>query len=60
MTNWFSRLQFSRRLKDAITTASRSADRYSNRMYWLNIILLVLTVVQAVAAWPTIKVLLHL
>ena len=35
------------RLTDRFDAFSASSDRYSKRMYWLNIILLFLTVVQA-------------
>ena len=34
------------RLTDRLDAFSASSDRYSSRMFWLNIILLVLTVVQ--------------
>jgi hypothetical protein len=42
------------RLTDAVDAFSKSSDTYSHRMFWLNIILLILTVVQAAAvikAW---------
>jgi hypothetical protein len=44
-----------RRLKESIVTFSGSSDRYSRRMLWLTIVLLILTLVQAIAVLPTIK-----
>jgi hypothetical protein len=37
----------------ALDAFSASSDRYSNRMFWLNIILVILTVVQAAAVIKT-------
>ena len=44
-----------RRLRVAIEQSSAKSDTYSRRMFWLNIILAVLTFVQAIAAIPVIK-----
>ena len=41
------------RLTGSLGAFSKSSDRYSSRMFWLNIILLVLTVVQAAAVIKT-------
>jgi hypothetical protein len=41
------------RLTVRLDAFSASSDRYSNRMFWLNIILVVLTVVQAAAVIKT-------
>jgi hypothetical protein len=41
------------RLTVRLDASSASSDRYSNRMFWLNIILVVLTVVQAAAVIKT-------
>jgi hypothetical protein len=43
-----------RRLRVAIETASSKSDTYSRRMWWLTIVLAVLTLVQAIAVVPTI------
>jgi hypothetical protein len=44
-----------RRLRVAIEEASAKSDTYSRRMWWLNIILAVLTAVQAITAIPMIR-----
>jgi hypothetical protein len=44
-----------RRLRDRLDLFSASSDKYSRRMFWLNIILAVLTLVQAIAVVPVIK-----
>jgi hypothetical protein len=44
-----------RRLRTTIETFSKSSDRYSRRMFWLTIVLLVLTLVQAAAVVPIIR-----
>jgi hypothetical protein len=44
-----------RRLRVAIEQLSAKSDTYSRRMWWLTIILTVLTLVQAIAAIPVIK-----
>jgi hypothetical protein len=44
-----------RRLRDSVDAFSASSDKYSARMFWLNIILAVLTLVQAIAVIPVIK-----
>ena len=41
------------RLTDQLAAFSKSSDRYSSRMFWLNIILLMLTVLQVAAAITT-------
>jgi hypothetical protein len=43
-----------RRLRLAIETASGKSDTYSRRMFWLTIVLAVLTLVQVIAVVPTI------
>jgi hypothetical protein len=43
-----------RRLRLALETASRKSDTYSRRMFWLTIVLAVLTLVQVIAVLPTI------
>ena len=45
-----------RRLRVAIEKSSAKSDIYSRRMWWLTIVLAVLTLVQAIAAIPVIKV----
>jgi hypothetical protein len=44
-----------RRLRVAIEQSSAKSDVYSRRMFWLTVILTVLTVVQVIAAIPIIK-----
>lgn len=44
-----------RRLRVAIEQSSAKSDIYSRRMFWLNVILAVLTLVQAIAVIPQIK-----
>jgi hypothetical protein len=44
-----------RRLRVALEQLSGKSDTYSRRMWWLTIILTVLTLVQAIAAIPVIK-----
>ena len=44
-----------RRLRVAIEEASAKSDTYSRRMLWLTIVLIVLTLVQVIAAVPIIK-----
>ena len=44
-----------RRLRVAIEQSSAKSDVYSRRMFWLTVILTVLTVVQVIAAVPIIK-----
>jgi hypothetical protein len=48
-----------RRLRVAIEQSSAKSDVYSRRMFWLTVILTVLTVVQAIAAIPIIKAWIH-
>jgi hypothetical protein len=43
-----------RRLRVALEAASRKSDTYSRRMWWLTIVLAVLTLVQVIAILPTI------
>jgi hypothetical protein len=43
-----------RRLRVALETASHKSDTYSRRMFWLTIVLAVLTLVQVIAVLPTI------
>jgi hypothetical protein len=44
-----------RRLRTTIEVFSDSSDRYSRRMLWLTIVLLLLTLVQAAAVVPIIR-----
>jgi hypothetical protein len=44
-----------RRLRDVIDQSSKQNDTYSRRMLWLTIVLTVLTIVQVIAAIPSIK-----
>jgi hypothetical protein len=55
MTGQGAHVEAMRRLKESIVTFSGSSDRYSRRMLWLTIVLLILTLVQAIAVLPTIK-----
>jgi hypothetical protein len=55
MTGQGAQVEAMRRLKESIVTFSGSSDRYSWRMLWLTIVLLILTLVQAIAVLPTIK-----
>ncbi len=48
-----------RRLRVAIEQSSAKSDVYSRRMFWLTVILTVLTVVQVIAAVPIIKAWIH-
>lgn len=43
-------------LNDKLDAATRSADRQSNRMFWLTIALVVATIVQAIAAVITVLI----
>lgn len=43
-----------RRLRLAIEAASAKSDTYSRRMLWLTVVLTILTIVQVIAAMPTI------
>jgi hypothetical protein len=43
-----------RRLRVALETASRKGDTYSQRMWWLTIVLAALTLVQPIAVLPTV------
>jgi hypothetical protein len=42
-------------LRVAIEQSSAKSDTYSRRMFWLNIILAVLTLVQAIAVGPAVE-----
>ena len=44
-----------RRLRIAIEQASAKSDTYSRRMFWLTVVLAVMTAVQVVAAIPGIE-----
>jgi hypothetical protein len=55
MTGQGAQVEAMCRLKESIVTFSGSSDRYSWRMLWLTIVLLILTLVQAIAVLPTIK-----
>jgi hypothetical protein len=44
-----------RRLRTTIEVFSDSSDRYSRRMLWLTIVLLLLTLIQAAAVVPIIR-----
>jgi hypothetical protein len=44
-----------RRLREAMERASESSDRYSRRMFWLTVIITLLTAVQLVGAIEVIK-----
>jgi len=55
MTGQGAQVEAMRRLKESIVTFSGSSDRYSRRMLWLTIVLLILTLVQAIAVVPNIK-----
>jgi hypothetical protein len=55
ITGQGAQVEAMRRLKESIVTFSGSSDRYSRRMLWLTIVLLILTLVQAIAVLPTIK-----
>jgi hypothetical protein len=48
-----------RRLKAALERAGQSSDRYSRRMFWLTVIITILTAIQAISAidviWRWIK-----
>jgi hypothetical protein len=48
-----------RRLRVAIEQSSAKSDVYSRRMFWLTVILTLLTVVQVIAAVPIIKAWIH-
>jgi len=43
-----------RRLRVAIESASAKSDTYSRRMFWLTVVLTILTIVQVIAVAPTI------
>ena len=43
-----------RRLRESIDRFSISSDRYSKRMLWLTVVLMVLTALQAIAVVPII------
>ena len=49
-----SAVEAMRRLRVAIEKSSVESAIYSRRMFWLSIILFVLTLIQAIAAIPTI------
>jgi hypothetical protein len=44
-----------RRLRLALESAGQSSDRYSRRMFWLTVIIAVLTAIQAISAIDVIK-----
>ena len=52
-------VEMSRRLKVALEKSSKESAIYSSRMFWLSIILGILTLVQAIAAVKTIIDWLH-
>jgi hypothetical protein len=44
-----------RRLRTALERAGESSDRYSRRMFWLTVIVTMLTAVQAISAIDVIR-----
>jgi hypothetical protein len=42
-------------LRDALNKAARSSDKYSQAMLWLTVVIGLLTLVQAIAAFDVIK-----
>lgn len=55
MSGQGAQVEAMRRLRTTIEAFSDSSDRYSRRMLWLTIVLLLLTLVQAAAVVPIIR-----